>query len=336
MKKIFMKGLVPFFVALFVAGCSSEGNDGPDLPPLDLKNAYIDRVYDYLPGVGQFTNKLPEYEEGDTKADLIRKAELMIKGSKPEGMISLGGFGGYVVFGFPKRVPNVEGYRDFRVLGNAFWANANPNPNASSRGGSCEPGVIWVSKDVNGNGEPDDAWYEIRGSEYTKSVHGYKITYHRPDPKKKPVLDPKRPYATDVEYIFWEDNQGNKGYKEKNQFHGQSYFPAWITGNSYTLEGTLLPNNAVDESGEGKYWVLYSFDYGYADNAPNEDDESAIDISWAVDAQGKPVHLDGIDFVKVVCGMNQEAGWLGETSTEVQGAVNLHALGKRIKTRNLR
>lgn len=35
-------------------------------------------------------------------------------------MISLGGFGGYVVVGFDHTITNVTGKRDFRVLGNAF------------------------------------------------------------------------------------------------------------------------------------------------------------------------------------------------------------------------
>lgn len=54
-------------------------------------------------------------------------------------MITLGGFGGYVVMGFDHTIMNVAGKRDFRVLGNAFYADANPNPNAPE-GGSCEPG----------------------------------------------------------------------------------------------------------------------------------------------------------------------------------------------------
>ncbi len=46
-------------------------------------------------------------------------------------MITLGGFGGYVTVGFDHTIQNVEGLRDFRVLGNAFYANANPNPGCS-------------------------------------------------------------------------------------------------------------------------------------------------------------------------------------------------------------
>ena len=67
-------------------------------------------------------------------------------GNNKRGMITLGGFGGYVTVGFDHTIQNVEGLRDFRVLGNAFYANANPNPDAPE-GGSCEPGVIMVAYD---------------------------------------------------------------------------------------------------------------------------------------------------------------------------------------------
>lgn len=70
-------------------------------------------------------------------------------------MISLGGFGGYVVVGFDHTITNVTGKRDFRVLGNAFYSAANPDSDAPE-GGSCEPGVIMVAYDKNQNGMPDE------------------------------------------------------------------------------------------------------------------------------------------------------------------------------------
>jgi hypothetical protein len=45
---------------------------------------------------------------------------------------------------------------------------------------------------------------------------------------------------------------------------------------------------------------------GYADNATNDSDASNIDISWAVDKNGKYVKLPGIDFVKVYSAIRQE------------------------------
>lgn len=296
---------------------------------------YIAKIFDFMPAVGQFTNVLPDYKEGDTKKTILKKVEEYIAGeNKKKYMISLGGFGGYVTFGFDHTIVNIPGLRDFRVLGNAFYANANPNPNAPKKGGSCEPGVIMVAYDRNKNGKPDDdEWYEIAGSEYNnpQTVHNYEITYYRPDPKKP--AKPDGGFMSDTEYIRWTDNQGNSGYKSKNTFHNQSYFPSWIKEDKITFKGTLLPNNSKEESGAGRYWVLYAFDFGYVDNIRNEDDDSAIDIDWAVDAKGNKVHLPGVDFVKVYTGLNQECGWLGESSTEVMGANDLHLLNLKVKTR---
>ncbi|MES1923608.1 hypothetical protein MHBO_005212 [Bonamia ostreae] len=52
-------------------------------------------------------------------------------------------------------------------------------------------------------------------------------------------------------------------------------------------------------------------------------------IDWAVDSNGNPVELTGVDFVKVYTGQNQQCGWLGETSTEVLGITDLHVLDKQ-------
>jgi hypothetical protein len=73
--------------------------------------------------------------------------------------------------------------------------------------------------------------------------------------------------------------------------------------------------------------VLYASHWGYADNQPNTDARSGFSIEWAVDADGHPVALPGIHFVKVCTGVNQYCGWLGETSTEIAGAEDLHLTG---------
>lgn len=151
-----------------------------------------------MPAVGQYTNVLPSYEEGDTQENMNQKV-LDAIGNGNRSMISLGGYGGYVTVGFDHTIENKAGLRDFRVLGNAFYSAANPNPDAPV-GGSCEPGIIMVAYDKNKNGVPDDdEWYEIAGSAHNNpegeawyqmainagndvnTYKDYQITYYRPE-----------------------------------------------------------------------------------------------------------------------------------------------------------
>ena len=80
---------------------------------------------EYKPAPGQFINELPKYEIGDTQSTMNRKALESI-GYNTRILISLGGYGGYVICGFDHTIVNVPGKYDFKVLGNAFYANSNP------------------------------------------------------------------------------------------------------------------------------------------------------------------------------------------------------------------
>lgn len=289
------------FLAVFCllfSGCESEeaGDGKPALP-----TAYITKVYDYVPAVGQFTNKMPEYSEGDTQTDMNQKVLDAIGGNN-RGLITLGGFGGYVVVGFDHTIANISGKCDFRVYGNVF-SSATANPDAP-KGGSCEPGVIMVSSDENKNGLPDDKWYEIAGSA------------HR-SPEEEPWLERSRAAGNDVELHY--------NYKiTYNKSESPEQYPKWIADETLVLEGTCLPQNGVDEGGAGNNYVLYSFSYGYADNAENSSEASAIDIDWAVDGNGVSACLPGIDFIRIHSGVDQKNGWLGETSTEISGIEDLN------------
>lgn len=284
-------------------------------------SAYISKVYEYCPAPGQFINEMPRYEEGDTYETILQKAEESISGTN-DIMISLGGYGGYVTFGFDHTVINIPGEKDFRIWGNAFYELLNPD----QRGGSAEPGIVMVSYDTNCNGLPDDEWYELAGSEYYKAEtrHNYTITYRRPDPDRILEEDDSG-FLDDINYIPWSDSDGASGHMAKNTFHNQSYYPLWIKADNISFTGTRLAPNGIDLSGTGRYYVLYAYDWGYVDNHPNEYDElNSFDISWAVDSEGNKVHLPGVDFVRVYTGLNQYCGWLGETSTELSRAQDLH------------
>ncbi|MCQ2340517.1 MAG: PKD domain-containing protein [Paludibacteraceae bacterium] len=292
-------------------------------------NPYIDRVYEYCPAPGQFVNTMPKATAEDTPASMAAKADSAITNHNQE-MISLGGYGGYIVFGFDHEILNIEGAYDFKILGNSFYANANPNQ-TTQRGGSSEPGIVMVSRDDNHNGLPDDTWYELAGSEYYKPTtrHNYTITYYRTPSNHQATPNNEYKFLCDTTYIAWSSSTGEKGYMPKNTFHKQDYFPLWL-GDSISFTGTIMANNGVDESGTGSYYVSYCFDWGYADDQPNElPDEpemhaSEFKIDWAVDADGNPVYLDGIQFVKVYTAINQYNGWLGECSTEILDAFDLH------------
>lgn len=299
---------------LLLSGC---GTEVPSLEPdPEEKSPFITKVFEYKPAPGQFVNKLPKYETGDSPEIMAKKALDAIGGDN-KGVISLGGFGGYVVVGFDHTIENKPNARDFQVLGNAF-------------AGSSEPGIVMVSVDKNKNGKPDDEWYELAGSEYgsKSTIHNYKITYFKPDENKTPVPHDKDENVTDITYIKWNASGNTTGFMHKTSFHTQSYWPQWLPNDELSFTGTKLADNAVDKDGTGENFVLHAYEWGYADNVPNNEEASKLDIDWAVNKNGTSVKLAGIDFVKIYTGLNQQSGWLGETSTEVSGVIDLHLITK--------
>jgi len=283
---------------------------------------YISQVYEYKPAPGQFVNVMPIWEKGDVEADMVRKAGEAICGTMDE-LVSLGAYGGYITFGFDHTVVNVEGENDFMVLGNAFYEEGLE----AEQTGSCEPGIVMVSIDVNGNGIPDDPWYELAGSEYVSAstIKNYGITYRRPDPAKPAV--PQGQYILDAEYVPWRDSEGATGYVAKNFQHTQSYYPQWEVADELHFVGSRLADNAVDVYGNGLYFQLHAMPWGYVDNHPNVNSElNSFDIANAVDSYGMPVFLPGVDFVRVYTALNQYCNWIGETSTEISGGRDLHVL----------
>ncbi len=257
------------------------------------------KVYEFLPAPGQFVN---EYYTATTMEEACAYAEERMAQTQ---YVSLGGFGGYIVVGFDHSVDN-DGDYNLAITGNAF-------------DGSSEPGIVWVMQDENGDGLPNDTWYELKGSEYGKAetCQDYAVTYYRPE---APAMA-----------IPWTDNKGGSGEIDYlGSFHRQDYYyPEWVEEDSYTLRGTCLKARNYDASGNGTYWVNPAYDWGYADNFSSKDRLTDDDnynaapadnhfrISDAVTFDGKPADLRYIDFVKVQVGVNAQSGWLGEVSTEV-------------------
>ena len=268
--------------------------------PAGAQSKFIQAVDEYVPAPGQFVNTLPAADATDTPATMARKCTERLADGAGQ-MVTLGAWGGYITFHFDHPVANIPGENDFAV-----WGNANVN--------GAEPGIVMVSQDTNGNGLPDDVWYELAGSADTDSVgivtYGYTLTYTR---------------QGDLQDVAWTDNMGGSGNLPRNGFHKQEYFPLWL-GDALTLSGTLLPANARNTSATGQNWLLQALRYGYADNMPNADTlANSFNLEWAVEPLTREaVRLNHADFIRVYTAQNQVCGWLGETSTEITGAEDLH------------
>jgi hypothetical protein len=252
----------------------------PEVPTTPESNLYVTTLFAYAPAAGQFMNELNWGNSESGKS---------ILGKKFSPGLSLGAFGGYAVYGFDHTVVNQLNKEDIMIYGNAF-ANF------------AEPGVVWVMQDENGNGNPDDTWYELAGSEFGKEgyIRDYSVTYKRPTP---PTLS-----------VSWSDNKGNTGLV-KQSFHRLNHYPLWITADEFTRTGTLLPSTGINGSSSG------AFSYGYADNSSTGSDK--VDIANAIDKDGKKVSLKGIDFIKIQTGIMADLGILGELSTEITGIADL-------------
>ncbi len=273
---------------------------------------YISDVFEYTPAPGQFTNTTP-WGSPVAAASLVGGVN---------GSMCLGAFGGYVVFGFEQAVEN----HPDNPFGVDFSIFGNPQVDWS------EPGVVWVMKDDNSNGVPDENWYELAGSDYyfSSTIKDFEVTY----------TNPGDTIALDVP---WKDQAGSSGIIQINSTHSQSYYPALdsfpdIPDNQYTLKGTRIEASVHTNTPPLLTSVKRAF--GYADNqlrgntslhlpdnpyTPEVENSGgdAFDIDWAVDSQGAYVELDMIHFVKVQNAVLEHGGWLGELSTEVTGAVDV-------------
>lgn len=244
-------------------------------------SAVVDTVFSYMPGPGQFVNT--DLGNIETVQEAINQ--------KP---VSLGAWGGTIILGFDHTVLNSSG-ADIKITGNATEKMA-------------EAGVVWVMRDTNGNGQPDETWYELKGSAYGQEgyIRDFSIIYYKPEAEG---MD-----------IAWKSSDGMDGVLKANKFHDQSFYPGWVEDNSYKLSGTLLPVNNIDTS-NAAFVTSMPFEFGYADNTAGGDE---LEIDSAIDADGNAVGLDGLDFVKIQTGVLANLGSIGEFSTEVSSVQDLH------------
>lgn len=246
-----------------------------------------------------------------------------------ESLVSLGGFGGYIILAFDHTVmddPANPFGLDAIVFGNALWVTGNPNRKWA------ECGVIEISRDTNGNGQADDPWYLIPGSHI--NAPGYPASF---------VV------AT------WDDDLDDDTWPPRWPPADEEWIPPGQTG-TWTTAGFRLPPSIFDVMvlqnplGPG---VTSEGVYGYADLSPAfalpaEADSvefftrpdnpfrvgltpgcgggDAFDIAWAVDpATWQPAGLDGFDFIRITTAVDFVLAMppLGELSTEVDAITDV-------------
>ena len=316
----FKVGITPNHFAFSdkASGNVPEGNENDNENDNDnekLERALVSKIFEYMPAPGHQVNGYTVV--GDfihDGATMEEACDSVLSHFKHQQMVSLGAQGGYLIAGFDHNVTNSNGDYDLAIKGNPYSYQS-------------EPGIVWVMKDENGDGLPNDTWYELAGSEYgtENETLDYAITYYKPS----------TPFAD----IRWTDNQGGEGivpYMSAWNKH-ESYWQDWVPtedspeGPCHTFYGSRLKDTHTYENG---YTMEPPFDWGYADNDGKDyfkndafDKSGAkcyFKLSNAVTRDGKPANLDYINFVKIQTAQTGHSPNLGEISTEVHGIWDCH------------
>jgi hypothetical protein len=266
--------------------------------------AMVNRVYEYMPAPGHQVNgyiivgeSYPDNCTHEQACDSVL-AHLSRKWS-----VSLGGQGGYLIVGFDHSVPAGGAAYDLCIKGNPFSYQS-------------EPGIIWVSQDDNGDGLPNDQWFELAGSEYGTTNHTmeYAITYFRPEKPKSA--------------IGWRDSNNDTGYIPYMSYWNPKpyYWQPWQNGTEMTFFGSRLRDRSTYQNGISD---IPPYDWGYADNLGDFIDGPAgkmgyYKISKARTWEGQPANLQYIDFIKIQTAQTGSTPNLGEISTEVYYISDYH------------
>ena len=265
--------------------------------------AMVNRVYEYMPAPGhQVNGYIITGKAYPSDCTHEQACDSVLAHFSRKWSVSLGAQGGYLIAGFDHSVPNSGGY-DLCIKGNPFSYQS-------------EPGIIWVSQDDNGDGLPNDQWFELAGSEYGTDNHSveYAITYYRPEKAKSAV--------------GWRDANNDTGYIPYMSYWNPSayYWQPWVEGTQHTYFGSRLRDRSTYENGISD---IPPYDWGYADNLGDLIDGPAgqmgyYKISNARTWDGRPANLEYIDFVKVQTAQTGATPNLGEISTEVYYISDYH------------
>lgn len=260
--------------------------------------AMVNKVYEYIPAPGHQVNGY--IIVGDSYPDSCtheQACDSVLAHFSRRWSVSLGSQGGYLVAGFDHSVQAGGADYDLCIKGNPFSYQS-------------EPGIVWVSQDDNGDGLPNDQWFELAGSEFGTGNHttDYAITYYRPAARRSATA--------------WRDINGQTGYVPYMSYWNPHdyYWQPWVEGTERTYFGSCLADRSTYTNG---YSDIPPYAWGYADNLGSDFVEGPaglmnhVSISNARDAFGRPVTLEYIDFVKIQTSQIGSTPNLGDISTEV-------------------
>ena len=268
----------------------------------------------YLPAPGQFVN-----------VDMYKDPSVTLAGPNSGRMVTLGSFGGSIVYEFEEPIQNSDQNPygiDFIVYG-----NVQKSETGESYSSGMEPAAVMVSQDGN-------TWYELAGSDYYERTtqHNISMTYTNPDTTFKSAVD-----------IPWTDSTGASGTVKANTYHSQAYYPDPLnygetnkgtgenktyTDGSMTVSGTRVSNSAALNFGYGDTHANAAGNDNtavnpYRENPNYNTNGDGMDISWAVDADGNPLQLDSIKYVKIYTAQSKDNGSMGEVSSEISGVLRV-------------
>lgn len=267
--------------------------------------AMVNRIYEYMPAPGHQVNGY--IIVGDSYPDDCtheQACDSVLAHFSRRWSVSLGAQGGYLIAGFDHSVTNSGGDYDLCIKGNPFSYQS-------------EPGIIWVSQDDNGDGLPNDQWFELAGSEYGTERHttSYAITYYRPAARRSATA--------------WRDINGQTGYVPYLSYWNphDSYWQPWMEGTEHTFFSSRLADRSTYTNG---YSDIPPYDWGYVDNLGSDFIDGPAGkmnyfrLSNARDDNGRPIQLDYIDFIKVQTSQTGSTPNLGDISTEIYYISDYH------------
>jgi hypothetical protein len=211
------------------------------------------------------------------------------------------------------------------VLGYEVWRASGTSASITGNGFETwnEPGIVWVQRDDNGNGLPDEMWYEIKGSDDTGTYKDnitwrYALTYYR---DQLAETTPNQ-FEQIIRTIYWVDQRGRIGTLGGGwPSPGNTAGIQGESGDWMTYTGTILRDSKGEKLNLGQANLAPIS--GYVDVMSGGSQTLTFSVNSAIRADGTPAGLSGFSFIKVQTAYFEYGDAFGERSTEIVSATGL-------------